>query len=78
MSKTAKKKEPKADESGAAPSPVVPPEGFERSGDLRIIDGVLHQRYIPHANIGGDAEHWQAVEEWETDSKTGETSQVDP
>ena len=65
----AKKKAPKEDE--AAVEPIVPPAGFVLSGDLRTIDGVLHQRYVPHANVGGSEEHWQPVEEWETDKEGG-------
>ena len=72
--KTAKRKAPKADETTEAAPPVTPPEGFSKTMDLRLIDGVLHQRYeSPHP--GANDEHWQPVEEWTTDSD-GETQQV--
>jgi len=72
--KTAKRKQAKADETGAEPTPVTPPEGWTKTIDLRLIDGQLHQKYeSPHP--GENNEHWQPIEEWETNSE-GEASQV--
>jgi hypothetical protein len=68
--KTAKRKAPKADVE-----PVSPPDQWEPTVYLRFIDGELHQKYVPHANLGISGEHWQPVEAWETDSE-GEQTQV--
>ena len=75
--KAAKRKEPKADEHGEAAPAVAPPDQWEPTLALRFIDGVLHQKYVPHANLGLAGEHWQPVEEWETD-KDGEPSKIEP
>jgi hypothetical protein len=73
--KTAKKRAVKSDVE-----PIVPPDGFVLTSELRFIDGQLHQKFVPHANIGGAGEHWQPVEAWETGEEgdienTGSTGQ---
>jgi hypothetical protein len=73
--KAVKRKAPKADETGAEPTPVTPPQGFSKTMDLRFIDGQLHQLYTS-GHPGENAEHWQPVEAWETDAE-GESALIE-